>query len=276
MNSPTQNHLWKLLLILLFCSFSAYSQKFDLTEKIPVDPNVKIGTLENGLTYYIRKNAKPENRAELRLFVNIGAVNEDDDQLGLAHFVEHMCFNGTKHFKENELIHYLQSIGMKMGPDINGFTSFDETVYMITVPTDDMEVFDKGLLIMEDWAHNVSFDHDEIDKERGIVIEEWRLGRGAGDLGNRFFLFGVIEGIDLDLPQEGDDVREARVIEGLVAAAADADEDFGQILGAEPAEERRRLFRPAAIVCANRFSGAPGRSVDEIPTVRLCPPPTST
>jgi zinc protease len=151
----------------------------DLNNPLPVDPNVKIGTLKNGMTYYIRKNTKPEKRVEMRLVVNVGSVLEDEDQLGLAHFIEHMAFNGTKNFEKNEIVSFLQSIGVEFGADLNAYTSFDETVYILPLPTDDKEVLDKGLLILEDWAHNVTFDEEEIDKERGVVIEEWRLGRGA-------------------------------------------------------------------------------------------------
>ncbi|MCX6551755.1 MAG: pitrilysin family protein, partial [Acidobacteria bacterium] len=139
-----------------------------------------IGTLGNGLRYYIRVNRKPENRAELRLVVNAGSVLEDNDQLGLAHFVEHMAFNGTKHFAKQEIVSFMESIGMRFGPSLNAFTGFDETVYMLQVPTDKPEVLAKSFLILEDWAHNLSFDPLEIDKERGVIVEEWRQGRGAG------------------------------------------------------------------------------------------------
>ena len=145
---------------------------------MPIDPAVRIGKLDNGLTYYIRKNSKPEKRVEFRLAVNAGSVLEDEDQRGLAHFVEHMAFNGTKNFEKNELVHYMQSVGMKFGPELNAYTSFDETVYMLTVPTDSAEALQKGFQIMEDWAHNFLFDTAEINKERGVLVEEWRLGRG--------------------------------------------------------------------------------------------------
>src|SRR5580765_522926 len=151
-----------------------------LTAKIPVDPQITTGQFANGLRYYIRKNKKPEGRAELRLVVNAGSILEERDQSGLAHFVEHMAFNGTKHFPKQETVKFLESIGMRFGPSVNAFTSFDETVYMLEVPTDKPEVLDKAFLILEDWAHNVSFDDTEIDKERGVITEEWRLRRGAG------------------------------------------------------------------------------------------------
>lgn len=146
---------------------------------LPQDKNVVIGLLENGIKYYIKQNKKPDKRAELYLIVNAGSVLENDDQLGLAHFVEHMAFNGTKHFKKNELINYLESIGIKFGPELNAYTSFDQTVYMLTVPTDSIEILSNGFLVLEDWAHNLAFDPTEIDKERGVITEEWRLGRGA-------------------------------------------------------------------------------------------------
>ncbi len=151
----------------------------DLDEEMPLDTAVVTGTLESGLTYYIRKNAKPENRVELRLAVDAGSILEDDDQLGLAHFVEHMAFNGTEKFEKQELIDYLELIGTRFGPDLNAYTSFDETVYMLQVRSDSAEILQTGLEILREWASNVSFDPEEIEKERGVVIEEWRLGRGA-------------------------------------------------------------------------------------------------
>ena len=148
-------------------------------DPMPVDPQITMGKFANGMRYYIRANKKPEKRAELRLVVNAGSTLEDDDQQGLAHLVEHMAFNGTKHFPKNEIISFMESVGMRFGADVNAFTSFDETVYLLTVPTDKPEVLDKGLLILEDWAHNLTFDPTETEKERGVVMEEWRLGRGA-------------------------------------------------------------------------------------------------
>ncbi len=150
-----------------------------LAQIMPVDPQVKVGKLDNGFRYVIRKNMKPENRAELRLVVDVGSVLEDNDQQGLAHFAEHMAFNGTKNFEKQELVDYLEGIGMRFGPDLNAYTSFDETVYMLQVPMDSTEVIEKAFQILEDWAHQVSFDPEEIDKERGVVVEEWRLGQGA-------------------------------------------------------------------------------------------------
>jgi zinc protease len=142
-------------------------------------PKLKKGTLPNGLTYYVLPHKKPANRAMLWLAVNAGSVQEDDDQRGLAHFDEHMAFNGTKRFKENELIKYLEGIGMRFGADLNAYTSYDQTVYQLEVPTDKADYVAKGLDILRDWAGDITFDPNEVQKERGVVLEEWRLGRGA-------------------------------------------------------------------------------------------------
>jgi len=149
-------------------------------DEVPLDPAVTFGRLPNGITYYIRSHDEPRDRAELRLAVNAGSILEDDDQRGLAHFVEHMAFNGTESFEKQELVDYLESIGVRFGADLNAYTSFDETVYMLTVPTDDPELLRTGVQILSEWAAKITFDPEEIDKERGVVIEEWRLGRGAG------------------------------------------------------------------------------------------------
>jgi len=146
---------------------------------LPFDPAVTIGSLHNGMRYYIRENAKPENRLELRLVVEAGSVLEDDDQQGLAHYLEHMAFNGTKNYKKQELVDFLESIGMGFGSHLNAYTSFDETVYMLQVPTEDPEVVKQSFQILEDWAHQITLDDEEIEKERGVIIEEWRGRRGA-------------------------------------------------------------------------------------------------
>ena len=147
---------------------------------LPVDPHVVSGTLANGVRYFVRENRRPEHRAELRLVIQAGSVLEDDDQLGLAHFVEHMAFNGTRNFAKQDLVNYLESIGMQFGPDLNAYTSFDETVYQLQVPTDTAGILRKAFQILEDWAHGLAFDSAEIERERGVTIEEWRMGRGAG------------------------------------------------------------------------------------------------
>src|SRR5512140_2846712 len=147
---------------------------------MPLWPEIKKGTLSNGLTYYILKHGKPEKRALLWLAVNAGSVQEDDDQRGLAHFDEHMAFNGTKRFPKSAIVDYLEKIGMRFGADLNAYTTWDQTVYQLEVPTDKPEFVNKGLDILRDWAGDVSYDPVEVDKERGVVLEEWRLGRGAG------------------------------------------------------------------------------------------------
>lgn len=171
---------WYTLVILLFVVGNTLAQT-NLTEKIPVAPEIKVGKLSNGLTYYIRKNTRPENKVELRLVVNAGSIQEDDDQQGLAHFTEHMSFNGTKNFEKNELVSFLQSIGVEFGADLNAYTSFDETVYILPIPTANPEHLEKGFQVLEDWASNVTLEDEEIDKERGVVLEESRLGKGADD-----------------------------------------------------------------------------------------------
>ncbi|MEJ0054845.1 MAG: insulinase family protein [Bacteroidota bacterium] len=163
---------------LLFIADLSFGQN-NLTDKLPIAPEIKKGTLSNGLTYYIRKNSRPEKKVELRLAVKVGSIMEDDDQLGLAHFTEHMAFNGSKHFKKNELVSFLQTIGVQFGADLNASTGFDETIYILPIPVDKPENLEKGFLVLEDWASAVTFDPAEIDKERGIVLEEDRLGKGA-------------------------------------------------------------------------------------------------
>jgi zinc protease len=150
-----------------------------LTQVIAIDPQVRVGRLANGLRYFVRANAQPRGRAELRLVVNAGSVLEDDDQRGLAHFVEHMSFNGTKNFPGQDVAAFIQALGMRFGAHVNAHTSFDETVYQLQIPTENRAVLDRSLLIMEDWAHNVSFEPAAVEKERGVVLEEWRLGLGA-------------------------------------------------------------------------------------------------
>lgn len=166
------------LSILLF-STTILSARGTEEQIIPNDPQIVTGVLDNGLTYFIRENDYPENRATLRLAVNAGSVLEDDDQQGLAHFVEHMAFNGTEKYSKNDLIYYLESLGLEFGPDINAHTSFDETVYKLQVRTDAEEQLLTGIDVLNQWAFHLTFDHEEIDKERGVVLEEWRLGRGA-------------------------------------------------------------------------------------------------
>lgn len=149
-----------------------------LAQNIPMDPSVKTGTLANGMKYYIKKNTLPEKKVDFRLAINAGSILEDENQRGLAHFMEHMNFNGTKNFPDNKLVDFLQSIGVKFGQHLNAYTSFDETVYMLPVPLDKPGNLDAGLKVMEDWAFNATLSDEQINKERGVVLEELRLGLG--------------------------------------------------------------------------------------------------
>src|SRR5829696_6107389 len=145
----------------------ASAQSFALAERVPFDTAVKLETLPNGLRYYIRKNGRPEKRVMLQLAVKAGSIDEADDQQGLAHFLEHMAFNGTKRFKAGELIAALESSGARMGPHVNAYTSFDETVYMFQLPTDKAGVVEKGVQALADFAGGMTLDAKEVDKERG-------------------------------------------------------------------------------------------------------------
>ena len=173
-----KNHLTSNLWVLFLVMAGFATAQTSNTQEIPTDPNVKIGKLDNGLTYYIRNNGKPEEKLELRLAIKAGSILETDEQQGLAHFVEHMNFNGTKNFEKNELVDYLQSIGVKFGADLNAYTSFDETVYILPIPSDDPEKLEGGFTVLEDWAHNALLTEEAIDGERGVVLEEYRLGLG--------------------------------------------------------------------------------------------------
>ena len=151
-----------------------------LTRTLPIDPAVKTGRLPNGLRYFIRQNARPAKRVAMRLAVNAGAIQEQPDQRGLAHFLEHMAFNGTENFKPGELVSFLESIGARFGPHVNASTSFDETIYMLEMPTDRAGYVDRGMLVLRDFAAGISLLPAEVEKERGVVLEEWRGRLGAG------------------------------------------------------------------------------------------------
>ncbi|MFI5310630.1 MAG: M16 family metallopeptidase [Gemmatimonadales bacterium] len=166
-------------LLLVAVAVSAAAQLPDPAAPLPTDSAVSVGRLPNGVRYFIRRNIKPEKRAELRLVVNAGSILEDDAQVGLAHFVEHMAFNGTRRFPKADIVNFLERVGMRFGADLNAYTSFDETVYMLQIPTDTARLVNSALDILEDWAHGITFDPEEIRKERGVVIEEWRTGRDA-------------------------------------------------------------------------------------------------
>ncbi|SDT35369.1 zinc protease [Mucilaginibacter mallensis] len=174
-------HIILLALIFLFSINGDCQQVKKESSVLPLDPMVRTGKLPNGFMYYIRHNEEPKNRVMMYLVNKVGSVLEDEDQRGLAHFMEHMSFNGTKHFPHNELVDYLQKAGVRFGADINAYTSFDETVYELPIPSDKPELLQGGLEIMRDWAHEALLDPEEIDKERGVVLEEKRLGKGAGE-----------------------------------------------------------------------------------------------
>ena len=165
------------LLLLVSCTASAAQ---DLSAPLVLDPAIRTGSLPNGLRFFIRRNAQPEKRAALRLVVKAGSIDEADDQRGLAHLLEHMAFNGSTHFKSGELVDYLESIGSRFGPDVNAYTSFDETVYMLELPTDRDDVIVRGLDALSDFAGGITLETAEIDRERGVVLEEWRCRQGAG------------------------------------------------------------------------------------------------
>lgn len=164
-------------IIILFVNLSLWSQGLDTP--IPVSDKVKIGTLDNGLTYYLRENAKPEDNIELRLVVNAGSILEDEKQLGLAHFLEHMAFNGTKSFAKNDIVSFLQSIGVEFGADLNAYTSFDETVYILPIPLQNPDNLDKGFQVLKEMGYDMLLDPEEIENERGVVLEELRLSLSA-------------------------------------------------------------------------------------------------
>jgi zinc protease len=170
------------LILMGLCALQLSAQKpVSLTDKVPFNPDVLKGKLENGIPYYIMKNARPANRIELVLVVNAGAVLEDDDQNGLAHFCEHMAFNGTTGFPKLELVNFLESMGVRFGADLNAYTNADETVYLLTVPLDKKENLAKSIQVLRDWAGYVNYNDKDIDDERGVVTEEWRLRRGANE-----------------------------------------------------------------------------------------------
>ena len=165
--------------LLLLCTTAVVAQGMQMPP-IPVDPDVRIGKLDNGLTYYIRHNNWPEQRAEFYIAQRVGSIQENDDQRGLAHFLEHMAFNGSKHFKGNELLRWCESVGVKFGTDLNAYTSIDQTVYNISnVPTTREGIVDSCLLILYDWADGLLLEQEEIEKERGVIHEEWRLRTSA-------------------------------------------------------------------------------------------------
>ena len=157
-----------LIVLLVACSFQQLLAQ--QMPPIPTDPNVRIGKLSNGLTYYIRKNALPEKRAFFYIAQKVGSIQEEPQQRGLAHFLEHMCFNGTEHFANDKLIRYLETLGVQFGSNLNAFTSIDRTVYRIcNVPTTRIAALDSCILILKDWSCALTLNPKEIDKERGVI-----------------------------------------------------------------------------------------------------------
>ena len=166
------------LTVVLTCSTTALVAQMQMPP-IPIDPAVRIGKLDNGLTYYIRHNSYPEHVANFYIAQRVGSIQEDDSQRGLAHFLEHMAFNGSEHFKGNGIIEFTRSLGVEFGSDLNAYTSIDQTVYRVCdVPTKRATALDSCLLILKDWSNGLSLDPEEIDKERDVVHNEWRLGEG--------------------------------------------------------------------------------------------------
>jgi zinc protease len=178
-----------LFAVIAFCLFpNAFAQE-DLSKPAPIDPEIRIGKLENGLTYFVRKNKEPENRASFYIIQNVGSILEEDNQNGLAHFLEHMAFNGTKNFPGKGIINMLEKHGVEFGNDVNAYTGFDETVYNISnAPVNSPGLLDSCLLVLHDWSHYISLTDEEIDLERGVIEEEWRTSKNA----SRRMIFEVI------------------------------------------------------------------------------------
>src|SRR3954452_15171086 len=179
MSSRPSRTLAAFALALTTASAVVVAQSFNPQDTIAFDAAVRTAKLPNGLTYFVRHNTRPAQRVSLRLAVKAGSLYEADDQLGLAHLIEHMAFNGSAHFKPGELVSYFEAVGARLGPHVNAYTSFDETVYMLDLPTDNADVVSKGLQAMADFAGGRTLSDDEIIKERGVVSEEWRSGLGA-------------------------------------------------------------------------------------------------
>ena len=173
-----------LLMAMIFVA-GASAQSDVLKQQFPIDNQVRYGVLPNGLTYYIRHNEEPKNRAEFHIAQKVGSILEEENQRGLAHFLEHMAFNGLEHFPGKQMLEYFQSIGLTFGGDINAYTSFDRTVYRLSnVPTEREAVLDSALLVLHDWSCAITLDEKEIDAERGVINEEWRT---RGDANQRLY-----------------------------------------------------------------------------------------
>jgi zinc protease len=179
---PSRRSLVVALALACTAPIAARAQSPTLDQRqLPDDPDIRTGRLPNGLTYYVLHNGYPARRAELRLVVNAGSILEEDDQRGLAHVLEHMAFDGSTNFPGHAIWDYLERVGMKGGADINASTSYEQTIYKLTIPTDSATIVENGLLILRDWAHGLTLDSAELERERKVVIEEWRLRRGASE-----------------------------------------------------------------------------------------------
>lgn len=234
------------LTIILFLSVLVFAQSksYNPDENLKFDPDYRVGTLDNGLKYYIKHNNKPAERAEFWLLVHAGSMQEESDQNGLAHFCEHMAFNGTKNFPDKAVLDYLQSIGMEFGPSINAWTSYNETVYTLTaVPLEDEAYIDSSLLVLKDWASAVSYLDEEVEKERGVIHEEWRARNSSwsriSDIENTFIykdskyakhnVIGDIDIVDNANPQRLRDFFNTWYRPDLQAIAAIGDFDIDEI-----------------------------------------------
>ena len=173
----------RLLLVFIGVVTFATTASAQMTDPLPLDPAVRKGTLPNGLTYYVRHNETPKGQADFYIAQKVGSILEEENQRGLAHFLEHMCFNGTENFPGNQIVSWLETKGVKFGRDLNAYTAVDETVYNINnVPVaNNVAVQDSCLLILHDWADGLLLLTEEIDKERGVIHEEWRM-RNVGQM----------------------------------------------------------------------------------------------
>src|SRR4029077_12811747 len=180
MKSRIHRSLTASVLVVAAAKAVLVAQTVNLQETMPFDPAVRTATLPHGHKYFVRQNSRPAKRVSLRLAVKAGSLFEADDQLGLPHLIEHMAFNGSAHFKPGELVAAFEAVGARLGPHVNAYTSFDETVYMLDLPSDQAAIVANGLTALADFAGGLTLDPAEVEKERGVVIEEWRGGLGAG------------------------------------------------------------------------------------------------
>lgn len=246
----------------------------DPATAMPLDARIRTGRLPNGLRYFLRQNGRPAKRVSLRLAVDVGSLMEQDDQRGLAHFLEHMAFNGSTHFKPGELVAFLESIGARFGPHVNASTSFDETIYMLDVPTDREGYVDKGLLALRDFAGGASLSSEEIDKERGVVLEEWRGRLGASSrvtdqqLPLLFYGSKYADRLPIGLPDTLRTFPHER-IRDFYKTWYRADRMAVVVVGDLPLDESERLVK-------TRFSDMPTPAAAPPAVIRAVPPHPAT